>query len=354
MADLFTEKSHPATPRRRQQARAQGHVAKSQDLVSALVMTGGLLAVWIAGTGFAQFLTEFTTQQLSRPTMQSITIGALRDNWLELAMTAGRNVAPIMAMVVVVAIVANLGQTGFLFLPQRIAIDFNRIQPITGLRRLTSTANLVQIQFGLAKTIVILVVALASLWSNREQILGLSSQAPQPLTASLLKLLFTICLQVSFALVILAFTDYIFQRWQYERSIRLSDDEMREELRSLQTNPQANARRPSAQQAPTANQLEQLVRSCDLILTDDSSLAVALQCAPSTTPVPRVIAKGQGTIAQNIMAAARAAGIAIQQQRQLTKAIFREAEHRQQISPSRFEALASSYHDATQNRPPVS
>lgn len=354
MAELFSEKSHPATPRRRQQARSQGHVAKSQDLVSALVMTGGLLAVWIAGTGFGQFLTDFTTQQLSQPSWQSMTSGSLSDTWLELLMTAGRNMAPIMGIVVMVAIVANLGQTGFLFLPQRIAINFNRIQPMTGLRRLSSTANLVQTQFGLAKTVVVLAVALASLWSHHEQILGLSSQPSQQLATSLLKLLFTICLQISFALVILAFIDYAFQRWQYERSIRLSDDEMREELRSLQTDPHATARRRSSHQTPAAVQLEQLVRSCDLILTDNSSLAVALQCDPSTTPVPRVITKGQGSVAQNIIAAARATGTLTQQQRQLTKVIFREADQRLQISPARFEALARTYHDAMKNRPPAS
>jgi len=201
---------------------------------------------------------------------------------------------------------------------------------------------------------VVLAVALASLWSHHEQILGLSSQPSQQLATSLLKLLFTICLQISFALVILAFIDYAFQRWQYERSIRLSDDEMREELRSLQTDPHATARRRSSQQTPAAVQLEQLVRSCDLILTDNSSLAVALQCDPSTTPVPRVITKGQGSVAQNIIAAARATGTLTQQQRQLTKVIFREADQRLQISPARFEALARTYHDAMKNRPPAS
>ena len=352
MADLFTDKSHPATPRRRQQARSQGHVAKSQDLVSALVMTGGLLALWIAGAGFGQFITDFATQQLSQPSWQSMTSGSLGDTWLQLLMATGRSMAPIMAIVMVVAIVANLGQTGFLFLPQRIALDFNRIQPMTGMRRLTSTANLVQTQFGLAKTVVVITVALCALWAHREQIMGLVSQDPQLLAGSLLKLLFTISLQVSFALVILALTDYAFQRWQYERSLRLSDDEMREELRNMQTDPQANARRQSAQQAMAGSQLEQLVRSCDLILTDNNSLAVALQCDPSTTSVPRVITKGQGIIAKNILATARATGILIEQQRQLANAIFREADDRQQISPSRFQALARTYQAAIENRPP--
>lgn len=354
MADLFTDKLHPATPRRRQQARSQGHVAKSQDLVSALVMTGGLLALWIAGTGFGHFITDFTTQQLSQPSWQPMTTGSLGDSWVQLLMAIGRSLAPIMAIVMVVAIVANLGQTGFLFLPQRIALDFNRIQPMTGMRRLTSTANLVQTQFGLAKTVVVVTVALCALWAHREQIMGLVVLEPQLLAGSLLKLFFTISLQISFALVILALTDYAFQRWQYERSLRLSDDEMREELRNMQTDPQANARRKSVQQAMASNRLEQLVGSCDLILTDDNSLAVALQCDPSTNSVPRVIAKGQGIVAEKIMAAAHAADIPIEQRRQLAKVIFREAESHQQISPGRFEALARTYHDAIENRAPAS
>jgi flagellar biosynthesis protein FlhB len=76
-----------------------------------------------------------------------------------------------------------------------------------------------------------------------------------------------------------------------------------------------------------------------------------VQCDPSTTSVPRVIAKGQGIVAEKIMAAARATGILIEQRRQLAKVIFRETESHQQISPGRFEALAHTYHDAIENRP---
>jgi flagellar biosynthetic protein FlhB len=151
---------------------------------------------------------------------------------------------------------------------------------------------------------------------------------------------------------VLAFTDYAFQRWQYEHSLRLSDGEMREELRNLQTDPQANAHRQSVQQALANSQLEQLVGSCDLVLVDDNSLAVALQCDPLTTSIPRVITKGQGVVAEKIMAAARAMGVLIEPQRQLAKAIFRESQSHQQISPNRFQALARSYHDARENRPP--
>ena len=352
MADLFTDKPHAATPRRRQQARSQGHVAKSQDLVSALVMTGGLLALWIAGAGFGQFITDFATQQLSQPSWQPLTAGSLNNTCFQVVAATGRSLAPIMAIVMVVAVVANLGQTGFLFLPQRIAFDFNRIQPMTGMRRWTSTANLMQTQFGLAKTLVVITVALFGLWTHREQIMGLVSQDPQLLTGTLLKLVFTISLQVSFALVVLALTDYAFQRWQYEHNLRLSDDEMREELRNQQTDPQANAHRQSVQQALANSQLEQLVRSCDLILIDDNSLAVALQCDPLTTSIPRVITKGQGVVAEKIMAAARAMGVLIEPQRQLAKAIFRESQTQQQISPNRFQALARTYHDARENRSP--
>ena len=84
MAEIFTDKPHPATPRRRQQARAEGHVAKSRDLVSALVMTGSLLALWIGGAGLGEFLTDYTSQQLGTPSWQAFSANAVQENWTQL------------------------------------------------------------------------------------------------------------------------------------------------------------------------------------------------------------------------------------------------------------------------------
>ena len=352
MADLFSDKSHPATPRRRQQARAQGHVAKSQDLVAALVMTGGLLALWMASAGFGQFLVDFTTQQLAEPSWQGVTASTMNDTWRNLAMACGRSLAPVMSIVVLVAIAANLGQTGFLFLPQRIAIDFNRILPSNGFRRWSSAGNLLQLQFGLGKTFIVVTVALYGLWTHRLEILQLTTHNPQLLIQPMLQLLFTISLQVSFALVILALVDYLFQRWQYERSLRLSDAEMREELRNIQTDPQRLAQRHSIQQGLASTQLQQLLNRCDMILLDGNALAVAIECDPSRTSSPRVITRGKGRLAEQIIAAAKETSLPCHRQGPLTRTIYREAEAQQQISASHYQALAQSYHAARENHLP--
>ena len=350
MAELFTEKSHPATPRRRQQARAQGHVAKSQDLVSALVMTAGLLAVWITGATFGQFLSDYATEQLSNPTWQSFTTSHASDTWQQTILSIGRSLAPVMAIVLLVAIAANLGQTGFLFLPQRIAMDGNRIQPLTGLRRMISASNLIQAPLGICKTVVVISVVTLGLWSQRTEIMQLPTRDTHSMVSMMFQLVFTISLRVAFSLVIIAFIDYLFQRWQYERSLRLSDEEMREELRDSSRHPQPAKRRKSSQQNVATGQIQQLVSRCDLVLTDGSRLAVALQCDPSTTTVPTVITKGQGSLAEEIVFAAQVKNVLLQDERGLARKLFRESSRQEAIHPDCFQQLAQSYHEACQDK----
>ena len=348
MAELFTEKSHPATPRRRQQARAQGHVAKSQDLVSALVMTAGLLAIWITGATFGQFITDYAIQQLGDPTWQSFTTSSAVDTWQQAILSAGRSLAPVMAIVLLVAIVANVGQTGFLFSPQRIAMDGNRIQPLTGLRRMISASNLAQAPLGFCKTVVVISVVLLGLWGQRAEIMQLPTRDTHSMVRLMFQLIFTISLRVAFSLVAVAFIDYLFQRWQYERSLRLTDEEMREELRDSQRHPQPANRRKSARQTLATGQIQQLISNCDLILTDGSQLAVALQCDPSTTAVPRVITKGQGSLAEEIVFAAQVKNILLQNDSGLARNLFRESGRQEAIHPDRFQQLARIYHEACQ------
>jgi len=350
MAELFTEKSHPATPRRRQQARAQGHVAKSQDLVSALVMTAGLLAVWITGATFGQFLSDYTTEQLSNPTWQSFTISHANDTWQQTILSIGRSLAPVMAIVLLVAIAANLGQTGFLFLPQRIAMDGNRIQPLTGLRRMISANNLIQAPLGICKTVVVISVVILGLWNQRTEIMQLPTRDTHSMVNLMFQLVFTISLRVAFSLVMIAFIDYLFQRWQYERSLRLSDEEMREELRDSSRHPQPANRRKTSQQNLASGQIQQLVSRCDLVLTDGNQLAVALQCDPATTTAPTVITKGQGTLAAEIIFAARAKNVLLQDEHALARQLFRESGRQETIHPDCFQQLARSYHEACQER----
>jgi len=350
MAELFSEKSHPATPRRRQQARAQGHVAKSQDLVSALVMTAGLLAVWITGATFGQFLSDYATEQLSNPTWQSFTTSHANDTWQQTILSIGRNLAPVMAIVLLVAIAANLGQTGFLFLPQRIAMDGNRIQPLTGLRRMISATNLIQAPLGICKTVVVISVVTLGLWSQRTEIMQLPTRDTHSMVSMMFQLAFTISLRVALSLVMIALIDYVFKRWQYERSLRLSDEEMREELRDSSRHPQPAKRRKSSQQNTASGQIQQLVSRCDLILTDGSRLAVALQCDPATTAVPTVITKGQGSLAEEIVFAAQVKNVLLQDERRLARKLFRESSHQKTIHPDHFQQLARNYHEACQNK----
>ncbi len=256
-------------------------------------------------------------------------------------------------MVATVAIVANLAQTGFLFLPQRIAPDFQQIQPSQGIRRITAPSNLFLAPAGLCKTVAVLVVALVGTWSYREDIIALATHSAESMPLVATGILFKISLRIGFTLVLLALVDYLFQRWQHERNLRLTDQEMREELRNSQNDPRIQSQRKTLQHSLAQQKLDQLIASCDLVLFDGKSLAVALQCNPSTQQTPRLVAKGQGKTAEAMVTAASSATILLQEERKLSRLLFKKCDRQQSIDPKYFPELARSYHEAAQRDQPA-
>ncbi len=339
MAAPDSDKTQEPTPHRRQEARDQGEVARSADLASAVVLVAAVcLLLWLGGS-LCAYLVGRTRQQLQTPLLAS-DVALIVAQTRELALELGQVFGPLLAALLVLAVSANLFQTGWLFVPNRLAPDLNRINPVTGLQRLFTLAATVQMLMGLLKVAVVAAVAYAALASKWPLILGLSAAEPAQLAPVLADLLLWTTLKISVALLLLAVADYAFQRWKYEQDLRMTPQEVREELKNLQGDPHVIARRKAVQRQLAAHRLKSAVPKAKVVVTNPTELAVALDYDPETMAAPIVVAKGAGLLAQQIRRLALEHGIPLVERKPLAQALYRDVEVGRPIPSQLYTAVA--------------
>jgi flagellar biosynthetic protein FlhB len=236
------EPIHPATPRRRESARAAGQAPVSRDLTGAVLlisMTGMLFAF---GPAVFQFLVRATKQHLTAADVNADP-QHWAQRWQATAVALGEVLLPILAGLVVFGLAAHWMQTRFLFRSAAATPDVGRINPMAGLCRIFSADNAAHVGFAAAKLLAIFAVGAGGVYAMRDELMALPNLAPAELTAAGGAILLKLVAVVAVALFAVALVGYAYQRWRFECSIRMTTQELREEIKSQSTDPQIAARR---------------------------------------------------------------------------------------------------------------
>lgn len=340
MPEQFGDKTHPATPYRRQQAREQGHFAHSQDLVSAATLVGAFLILMWLGSRLYEYFFALTQQHLGGEAWLTVTPDFAAHQWHIVIVRLGQFVVPIFALFAVFAIIANLGQVGFLILPQKIGFDLNRLNVFQNASKIFSTSNVIRLGFGFFKIAIAAGVAFWSIWQERFAIQRLPEMELVPLAGFVAQTILWTCLKVSIALLILAFLDFAYQKWKYERELRMTDQELREEMRSLQGDPHIAMRRRDVQRQLTKSRIVTQIPGADLTLTSPTELAITIKYDPAQMEAPIMVAKGAGNQAQIITRLSREHRIPIRERTELAQFLYQHVEVSQAIPPAQFVAIA--------------
>ena len=256
MSDLFGEKNHPATPHRRQQARQQGQTPRSLELASTGVLLTAIVGVYLLGQDMAGQLAELTTAKLSTSDIRPLSVS---DAAFQLQGTMGtclRLLLPIAGLILGAGLLAHWGQAGFTWHPDRVAPNLKHVDPSQGFRRLFSASNGMQTLMGLLKMMMVISIVAISLSTRGEEILACYQFEVPQLAQFLVNILFWISLQIALGFGLLALVDYGFQYWKHEQDLRMTDQELREEMRMLQGDPQLQARRRLTQRPNHSSQTD--------------------------------------------------------------------------------------------------
>ncbi len=340
MPEQNGDKSQDATPHRRQQAREQGQVAKSQDLGSAVLLIIGVLCMLALGEGLVEFFGRFSLQQLGSKAWLSADVDFAVTQFNGILLGLSPVVLPIFGILFVGAICVNVAQVGFLFLPDKLAPDITRLNPITGLGRLFSMTSVMRLIFGIFKIMIIAAVAYLSLYTHRDAILGMTNMEIPQIALYVVQIILSTALKIAVALLILAILDYAFQKWKHEQDIKMTSQEVREEMKNLQGNPEIIGRRRAVQRQLALNRLSEAVPKADVVITNPTELAVAIQYKPETMAAPILVAKGAGVIAARIRKLALENGIPIVEKKPLAQALYRDVELNQTVPEDKYAAVA--------------
>jgi flagellar biosynthetic protein FlhB len=306
------------------QAREQGNIAKSADLTGALLMLTGTGALQFLGGGLFDALAKMMNATLSASPMLRFDPDAwIRGNWALLGMLAG-SLLPFLLLMMLGGLVSNVVQVGFLWSPEVLMPKWQRISPMSGMQRILSWHAIARLGGSLGKLVVLTVVAYGYLRLHLPLFLQLPELEVSAMLTQYGRSLVELAFYLSLSLVILAILDYGFQFWKFEQDLRMTKQEVREELKEMEGDPQIRMRRRDVhRRLAEARQLKD-VPNADVVITNPTEIAVAIQYEPSRMPAPMVVAKGMGEIAAQIRRIAAEHGVPIIERKPLARALYRQ------------------------------
>jgi flagellar biosynthetic protein FlhB len=340
MAEQAGDKKHEASAYRREKAREEGNVVRSQDLGSALLLLIGVVVLDYFGPSTYQSLTTLLANQLSDDWYLSPDARTPLVNLIKLAQQASLAVLPLMLIVFVAALTVNISQVGFLWLPDKLGLDFSRIDPMKGFSRLFSVQSASRLGFGLLKIGVVATVLLLGLWERWDELLGLVGFSIENVGSYVWGATIGLSRQAAIALLVLAVLEFGFQKWKYEQDLRMTDEEVREEMKTTQGDPQIKARRRRVQRQLASQRLMADVPTSDVVITNPTELAIALKYDPKTMKAPIVVAKGADAVAAKIRKIALEHGIPIVERKPLAQALFKSVDIGKPIPSEQYAAVA--------------
>lgn len=340
MPEQNGEKSQEATQYRRQQAREHGQVARSQDLTSAALLLGSMVALlWLAGS-VVTTLGLIARRYLGEAAWLEFDIATASHEFASIMFGLAPSLLPLLLAMLAVAVFTNLAQVGLLFLPEKLVPDLNRIDPLTGFTRIFSLPSVVRLVFGLFKVLLVAAVAYACLSGKIDDVVSLVTLNVEQIGRFLGESLVWTGIKIASALLLLALLDYGFQWWRQEQDLRMTTQEVREELKNLQGDPQVIARRRAAQRQLVLNRVNKSVPKADVVITNPTELAIAIKYEHEEMAAPVVVAKGAGLLAARIRRLALENGVPIVEKKPLAQLLYREVEINHPIPAQMYAAVA--------------
>ncbi|MDE0862452.1 MAG: flagellar biosynthesis protein FlhB [Rubripirellula sp.] len=340
MADSSGDKKHSASERRRRQAREEGQVVRSQDLTSAGLLLAAAATLWMFGAPAAEQLAAALIDSLSTPRMKSLETNDAAHWLLGYADRLALAAVPLLLAMLVAGVLVNLGQTGIVFSTKKIAPKLSHINPLSGVKRIASLQGVARLGFGLFKVAVIAVVTFFAVRHYSDSILGMATQTVPQISSTLFNCLLGTCVWIGMALLILAILEYAFQKWKHEQDLMMTDQEVRDELKETEGDPQVAARRRMVQRQLMMQRAENEVPDADVVVSNPTELAIAIKYDPLTMPAPVVVAKGAGVLAQKIRRLALENGIPVVERKPLAQVLYKTVDVGDVIPADHYQAVA--------------
>lgn len=334
------DKKHFASERKRRQAREKGQVAKSQDLTSAALLLAALFAMKTIGARTSATMAASIESALSNSRLIAYSPQEATNELLRLATQLAIATTPILLLMFLGAIIINITQAGLMLSPEKLMPKLSNISPLSGAKRIASLQGVMRLIFGLFKISLIGVVAYFALRSHMDYVMSMASMSVPQIAAGMFHTLVGVCLWIGSGLFVLALLEWSFQKWKHEEDLKMTDQEVRDEMKDTEGDPQVAARRRQVARQLAMNRASNDVPTADVVVSNPTELAIAIKYDPHSMPAPVVVAKGAGVIAQKIRRTALENGIPVVERKPLAQLLYKTVEVGQEIPMEQYQAVA--------------
>jgi len=334
------DRTERATPKKRRDARKKGQVAVSKEVSSAAILLVGLIVFYLYGpylynniiSLFKVTYLKIETPHLDRSSIFLFLLDSLRQFVII--------VFPILLSIAMVGVVANVAQTGFLFSTEALSPKISKLNPISGLKRLYSARSFVELVKSLTKICLIGTLAFFVMKSRFNKLLDLTQFEIIDILILIGKEALIIGVYTFGFMLVLAALDYTFQRWHYEKDLKMTKQEVKDEMKNSEGDPKVKARIRSIQQEMSRNRMMSMVPDATVIITNPTHISVAIKYDSDKMDAPKVVAKGAGILAQKIKDIAYEKKIPIVEKKSLARLLYKRVDACSFIPLELYQAVA--------------
>ena len=341
MADNSTgQKTEEPTPKRKREAREKGQVAKSQELNQAFTLLASFSMLYILFSGMMDSLTMEVTSYLDFDTVVNLDIASSYNILMEAIFYVASLVVPVMLASAIMGIVINFSQVGPLFTGESLKPKLDSLNIIKGFGKLFSIKSLVEMVKSVLKIIIIAVIAYIYLRNSITDLITMTEQGLYPALMLIGNLIFKAAVAITIFLVGVGVFDFIYQKWEHKRNLKMSKYEVKQERKEMEGDPQLKQKRKEKQRQMSVNRMMSEVENADVVITNPTHIAVALEFDIKEMDAPKVLAKGEGYVALKIKEKAKELDIEIVENKPLARSLNKMCEIDDFIPEELFEAVA--------------
>lgn len=335
------EKTEAPTARRIREAREEGNVARSTDLTAALMLLASIILLYMLSTRLFEAMAAVLHRLLGaadaiNPT-RSDDLGPLMNYILGLI---GWTVLPFLIAIAGVGMLATASQTGLMLSGKPLAPKFSKINPISGAKRLVDARAAIRLVMSLGKVVIISTVATVMIMSEIDAIAALPTMTLAAATSTAGHMTFVLALKLAALLVVLALLDFAFQKFQHTKDMRMTKQEVRQEMKDMDGDPLMKQRRARVARQLAMQRMAQQVPKADVVITNPTHLSIALRYDSDKMRAPKVIAKGADFMAMRIRQIATANGIPLVERKPLARALYSSVEIGEEVPEEHYAAVA--------------
>ncbi|WAM33435.1 flagellar biosynthesis protein FlhB [Caldicellulosiruptor morganii] len=338
-ADTAT-KTEKATPRKRQEARKRGMVAKSREVTSAFVLLAGVLFLKFGYFLFVNPMKGYSRYFFSNLSYSIEDIADANKLFSSIITITLKLILPFCLAAMTIGILVEWMQSGFLITTESLKMSFQKINPVEGFKRIFSINSIVELIKSILKIVIIGYTGYLYTRTFADKLLEMYDMSLTSVIKFSFNSAINLILWMSVMFFGLAVGDYIFQKLQYERKLMMSKEEVKEEFKQTEGNPQIKSRIRERQRKVSLQRMFQQLPKADVVITNPTHYAVALLYEPEKFDAPRVIAKGKDYIAQKIKEEARKYGIEIVENKDLARSLYNMCEVGDFIPPELYQTVA--------------